>query len=215
MMLIAGSVDVEDLLRRLAQSRPVFHSEADMQHAVAWEAHGLDPRLQVRLETQPEPNVRLDLAFSLPEASRYTAMELKYLTAGWSGELGGEQFALKNHGAQDIRAYDVVKDIARLERFVAGRPDWNGVFVCIANDPMYWRGVTHGRATNADAFRVYDGTVLTGERAWGPNTGQGTMKGRVDPIALVGEYRLAWRDYARVDGSRGLFRYLLVEVTGN
>lgn len=214
MTLIAESVDVEELLGRLSATRPVFHSEADMQHAVAWEAHALDPRLQVRLETHPSPNVRLDLAFGRSDTGRFTAMELKYLTAGWSGEVGGEQYALKNHGAQDIRAYDVVKDIARLERFVAGRHGWNGVFICIANDPMYWRAVTHGRATNADAFRIYDGRVLAGERAWGPNTGQGTMKGRADAIVLAAEYPLAWRDYSSVGGSRGQFRALVVEVSG-
>lgn len=64
-------------------------------------------------------------------------------------EYGGEAFAWKNQGAQDIRAYDAVKDIGRLERFVGQRPNWKGVFVAISNDPMYWRPASHGRATNA------------------------------------------------------------------
>jgi hypothetical protein len=209
---LAGTVPVDAVLANLAVRRPVFHSEADMQHAFAWEAHQLDPQLEVRLETHPEPNVRLDLLLSRPDLGRHTAVELKYLTALWAGAVAGEAFALKNHGAQDIRAYDVVKDIARLERFVEGRPGWNGLFLAITNDPMYWRPVTHGRATNADAFRVYEGVTLTGARAWGPNTGAGTMKNRIDPIALTGSYPLAWRDYARVDGSRGQFRALLLPV---
>lgn len=78
---------------------------------------------------------------------------------------------MKNHGAQDIRAYDVVKDIRRIERFVAGESGWNGIVIAISNDAAYWRPVTHGRATNADAFRIYDGVVLSGIRSWGPNTG--------------------------------------------
>jgi hypothetical protein len=183
-----------------------------MQHAFAWEAHGLDPLLQVRLETHPEPNIRLDLLLSRPDTDRHTAVELKYLTAAWTGDHAGERFALKNHGAQDIRAYDAVKDISRLERFVGRRPNWNGVFVAITNDSMYWRQATHGRATNADAFRIYEGATLTGKCAWGPNTGAGTMKNRTDPIELTGTYPLLWRDYSRVPGARGQFRVLLVEV---
>jgi hypothetical protein len=210
---LAGSVPLDLVLANLAASRPVFHSEADLQHAFAWEAHKLDPALEVRLETHPEPNVRLDVLISRPDTGRHTALELKYLTALWAGEVAGEPFALKDHGAQDIRAYDVVKDITRLERFVTGKPGWNGVFLAITNDPLYWRPVTHGRPTNADAFRVYEGVTLTGSRAWGLNTGAGTMKNRTDPIALAGNYQLAWRDYSRVSGSRGQFRALLLEVT--
>jgi len=215
MVTIAASVPLDDVLSGMAQHRPVFHSEADLQHAFAWEARSLDPLLQVRLETRPEPNVHLDLLFSRPDTDRYTAIELKYLTSRLTSEYAGETFDLKNHGAQDIRAYDAVKDIGRLERFVDQRPNWNGVFVAITNDPMYWRPATHGRATNADAFRIYQGITLTGKRAWGPNTGAGTMKNnRTEPIELTGSHSLSWRDYSRVQGPRGEFRALVVEVSG-
>ncbi|GAA1584152.1 hypothetical protein [Kribbella karoonensis] len=212
MVKIAMSVPLDDILAALVRRRPVFHSEADLQHAFAWEAHRLDPTLQVRLETHPEPNVRLDLLLSRSDLDRHTAVELKYLTAAWSGEHAGETFALKNHGAQDVRAYDAVKDIGRLERFVHQRANWNGVFIAITNDPMYWRPPTHGRATNADAFRIYEGSTLAGNRAWGPNTGAGTMKNRMEPIELAGAYALSWRDYSRISGARGQFRALVVEV---
>jgi hypothetical protein len=213
MGLIAGTVNVVELLGTLARKRPVFHAEADFQHAFAWEAHQMNPGLRVRLETHPQPNVRLDLLLSRPDLRRHTAIELKYLTARWEGDVDGEHFALKNHGAQDIRAYDVVKDISRLERFVAGKSGWNGIFVAITNDPSFWRPVTHGRATNAQAFRIYEGVTLTGPRAWGPNTGPGTMRGREDAIELAGNHQLRWRDYARVDNSaRGTFRALVLEI---
>lgn len=193
--------------------RPVFHAEADFQHAFAWEAHEMDPALRVRLETHPEPGVRLDLLLSRPDLERHTAVELKYLTASWTGHVDGERFELKNHGAQDVRAYDVVKDISRLERFVVGKVGWNGVLVAITNDPSFGRPVTHGRRTNADAFRIYDGLSLAGSRAWGPNTGPGTMRGREAAIELTGVHQLKWQDYARVDsGSRGNFRALVLEV---
>lgn len=191
----------------------MFHSEADFQQAFAWEARVLDPSLRVRLETRPEPGVRLDLLLA-GEDGRQTAVELKYLVRLWHGEVAGERFELKNQGAQDIRAYDVVKDIVRVERFVAGRPGSNGVVVCLANDASYWRAPGHGRETNAHAFRIHEGTVLAGSRAWGPMTGAGSSKGREEPLALSGTYRMAWSDYSALPGSNGVFRSLVVEVPG-
>ena len=40
------------------------------------------------------------------------------------------------------------------------------------------------------------------------------MKGREEPIRLLGDYRFIWRDYASFAGARnGVFRYLLAEVS--
>lgn len=84
---VAGSVQLGELMLRLGRERAVFHSEADLQHAFAWEAHRMDPDLRIRLETHPEPNVRLDLLISRPDLDRHSAIELKYLTAAWSAGL--------------------------------------------------------------------------------------------------------------------------------
>ena len=54
-------LDASAVLASLARGRRVFHSEADFQFAFAWEAKVIRPDLEVRLETHPEPNVRLDL----------------------------------------------------------------------------------------------------------------------------------------------------------
>ena len=108
--------------------------------------------------------------------------------------------------------YDVVKDIVRVERFVAARPRCNGVVITLTNEPSYWRPVTHGRDTNAAAFRLYEGVELAGTRVWGPNTGAGTMRGRADALTLVGRHRLTWRDYSRLRGRRGDFRALIVRI---
>ena len=114
-MLLAESVDLADMLRQLAALRPVFHSEADLQHAFAWQVRTAHPSVRVRLETRPLPGMRLDLLLSSADASACTAVELKYLTRAWAGEISGERFELKNQGAQDIRAYDAnhLRDRAR------------------------------------------------------------------------------------------------------
>jgi hypothetical protein len=204
--------ELKSWLGLLRQSRPVFHSEADFQHALAWAAHLSDPSLRVRLETRPEPGMRLDLLISRPATDRHLALELKYLTAAWDGEVDGERIALLHQGAQDIRAYDVVKDIQRVERFVDGWPGWSGAVLVVANDPAYWSRPGHGRPTNADAFRIYDQQLLSGSRTWGPATGAGTMKGRKAAIELRGSYTCRWEDYSTLPGRFGNFRLLAITI---
>ncbi|MGD7707399.1 hypothetical protein [Microlunatus sp. Y2014] len=208
-------IDAAELLRDLATRRPVFHSEADFQFAFAWEAKSTHAGLEVRLETHPEPAVRLDLELRESGSGRGVAVEVKYMTRHWSGTVGGEGFSLKDHDATDLGGYDVIKDVQRVERFAAARPGWSGMVIALTNDPRYWRPPTHGRSTNADAFRLGEGEILQGERTWGPKTGGGTSRGREAALTLSGSYKLAWADYARLDqGPGGTFRYLLIQVEG-
>jgi hypothetical protein len=118
-----------------------------------------------------------------------------------------------NQGAQDIRGYDAVKDIHRVERFVVNRPGWSGAVLVLTNEPSYWQRPTHGRATNADAFRLYEGARISGERSWGALTGAGTRKGREEVLLIRGEYTCGWVDYSALPGVGGRFRLLLVDVT--
>lgn len=53
--------DVEQTMARLAARRPIFHSEADFQHAFAWQVQIDHPDARIRLETRPRPGVRLDV----------------------------------------------------------------------------------------------------------------------------------------------------------
>lgn len=105
-----------------------------------------------------------------------------------------------------------MKDIVRVERFVRERPGSNGAVVCLANDSSYWNTPSHGRETNAHAFRIHEGTVLAGSRAWGLLTGAGSSKGREAVLELAGEYRVSWRDYSAQPGRNGAFRTLVVPV---
>ncbi len=204
--------DIGTWLGTLRQSRPVFHSEADFQQALAWAIHVSDPSARVRLETRPAPGMRLDLLVWRPDLSSHLALELKYLTAAWSGEVNGEQFGLVSQGAQDIRAYDVLKDVHRVEQLVDGHPGWSGMVLVLSNDPSYWSRPGHGHATNADAFRIYEDQVISGSRAWGPGTGAGSMKDREAVIELRSGYRCRWSPYSALPGSKGEFRLLAIPV---
>jgi hypothetical protein len=45
--------DVGAAVTALAADRPVFHSEADLQLALAWQLQEADPTARIRLETRP------------------------------------------------------------------------------------------------------------------------------------------------------------------
>jgi hypothetical protein len=53
--LVAAALD------RLAQRRPIFHSEADLQLALAWELQTSYPDAAVRLEKRVINNPRVEL----------------------------------------------------------------------------------------------------------------------------------------------------------
>jgi hypothetical protein len=202
--------ELEALMAALAVSRPVFHSEADFQHAFAWQLHLAYPDARIRLETRTRPHVRLDVLAVID--GRRIAFELKYLVRALSATVAGELFELSNQSAQDERRYDFVKDVARLE--VLRREGYAdlGFSIAVTNDPSYWQGSTREDVADA-AFRLGEGRRLGGVAAWAAHTGPGTMHGRESPIELLGSYELVWRDFSSVDGGRySRFPYLIVRV---
>jgi hypothetical protein len=211
-----SAVDLPDLVRGLARRRPVFHSEADLQQALAWQAHLAYSDIQVRLEVRiPEPSrpghrERVDLL--IRGDNGLLAVEVKYLTDALSVVHDGEVFELLRQGAQDISGYDVVKDVFRVEHFVRTGFCVAGAVLVISNDPSYWTDPAHGRSTNAAAFRLYDGSTLSGERAWGDRAAASTRTGRETPLVLAGTHTLRWADFSLLPGVRGRFRSLLIEV---
>src|SRR3954454_15580267 len=62
------------------------------------------------------------------------------------------------------------------------------------------------------AFRLHDGLVLDGARAWGPGTGPAPARVARTRSSSGGRYTLKWHDYSSLSGSRGRFRYLPIVV---
>nr|WTA64688.1 hypothetical protein OHB51_19360 [Micromonospora sp. NBC_00855] len=193
----------------LRAARTVFHSEADFQHAFAWAVHCLDNEVQVRLEVRQEQKAYLDLLCFGPKGR--TAIEFKYFTARWDGvdPRTGEQFRLRHHGAPDLARLGFVVDIARLERFCQSGPAaMNGLAVLLTNDRGMWSPPTGYRLTRDGEFRLHEGRRLRGMLRWGTE-GSYFLANQRD---LLGDYPLTWRDFARLNGGNGEFRWLAVQV---
>jgi len=211
-------VDLNTLLKTLCESRPVFHSEFDFQHALAWQIHESWTGYSVRLEypLSPEESNRLDiLAFDDKES---IAIELKYKKKALKTEIGSESFTLKQDAAWPINRYYFLKDVQRLEQFVNKGKDTTGYAILLTNEGSYWNLPKHDPNVCPD-FSIHDRNTIHGTLRWGPKASSGTRKGREQPIVIKGTYTLVWQDYYEVTptpqmplAASGKFRYLLVKI---
>lgn len=206
----ARTLDLHAVMKALAAERPVFHSEADFQHALAWKLQQLLPDARVRLEYKPFPAERFYLDIWLRNGEELVCIELKYPTRRLLVEANGEKFELRDQAAQDITRYDFVKDLTRIERIVDAQSG-AGCAILLTNDSAYWKEALRADSVDA-AFRVAEGRELSGALAWAPHAGRGTMRGREAELNLRHSYRLSWRDYSQFSGAYGRFRYLLASV---
>jgi hypothetical protein len=153
--------------------------------------------------------VRLDVLATFDD--QRVAFELKYLLRNLTTSWKGEDFVLPSQSAQDVRRYDFIKDIIRLETLVPSVADV-GYAIAVTNDPSYWNMSTRAHVTDA-AFRIHEGRELSGSLAWAETTGAGTMNKREQALLLREGYVATWRDFSSVEGvGYGHFRYLAIEV---
>lgn len=203
---------LERPLRELSADRPIFHSEADFQHSLAWWIHKIWPTATIRLEMPfrfPESSIYVDI-FVILGGVRY-GVELKYKTRGFAQERDGEIYDLKNQSAQDIGRYDFLLDVQRIEDLKSRGLVDSGASLFLTNDSAYWKSPRSTDTVDAN-FRIHDGRTVQGDLGWGMNASEGTMSGREAPITLREIYRLEWRDYSNfARGSYSNFRYLMLE----
>jgi hypothetical protein len=195
--------EIIELLDDLSKKRPVFHSEADFQHALAWLIHEKYPAISIRLE-QPFGNVgEIDILL-LKDDSEFL-LELKYKTSKTLLDLNGEQYHLKSHGAQPLGRYDGIKDISRVEQ--SERP---GATIFLTNESQYWRVSPMG---NGAAFSMQDERIIYSPIMLEWTNIENTNSigaGRIYPIELRSNYAFCWRKFSQIGPN--IFRYLLIMI---
>lgn len=205
-------LDMHLLMAKLSRQRPLFHSEADFQHSLAWTIHEKYPDISIRLEypvQQAEKRIHVDIW--LIDGNHTYAIELKYGTTLFQFVGSGESYDLRNQSADDLIRYAFCKDIERLEN-LKSTGGTTGYAIFLSNYPPFWSPSSTGRITTYEEFRIHEGVTLSGERKWATHAGPGTTKGIGAPIGLQGEYAMHWTEYSQMDGPKGEFRYLLIEV---
>ncbi len=152
--------DIHNLMADLAQHRPIFHSEADFQHALAWQIHETMPDCKIRLELpyRKEKDWHLDIWLSIPRI----AIELKYRTKELELEHEGEHFSLRNHRAQPQGRYEFLEDLQRLEQVITDKKAKSGFAVLLTNDQDLWDSARGWKTTIDAAFRLHEDRKVTG-----------------------------------------------------
>jgi hypothetical protein len=197
-------LDIHAFMQQLAQTRPVFHSEADFQHAFAWQLHQQFPQAQIRLEYPYEVNnhwIYLDLWCDLGQER--LAVELKYKTRALTCQFGNEIFNLKGHSAQPTGRYNFLRDVVRLENIVWSDNHTHGLAIMLANDSAYWK-VSSREASDSD-LRIHEGRPLEGELKWAQDS--------APSVQLRGNYTAHWYKYSDLaEGTWGQMRYLALNT---
>lgn len=214
---MSGPVTLTDLItevRKLALVRPIFHSEADFQHALAWQLHERWPAARIRLEYRPFPQVRVYLDLWFAQGAWAWAIELKYATRLIDTTIEGERFTLITQDALDIFRYDCIRDITRVERITQHHRQVDGLALLLTNDPALWLPPS-GRITADAEFILHQGTQLAGGLNWTARAGPGTTKGRDKTHHLRGSYQVRWQDYSEIpgQGASSQFRFLPIHVS--
>ncbi len=207
-------INLHNQICLLKNNRPIFHSEADFQFALAWMIQKSYPKANIRLEYCPAnfPNMHLDILIELE--GKWFPIELKYKTLKMNIEFDGGYYNLKNHGAQDLGRYDFWVDVSRIEQLKQTVDNYDkGFVIMLSNDPSYWVNPKINKETVCDSFRIHDGSHNKNTLSWRGKPSAGTIKNREQSIELCGEYRLAWNTYCILSDARnGTFKYLLLEI---
>lgn len=200
------------LLKLLSNKRPVFHSEADFQHALAWEVHLSRQSASIRLEKQVATSSRpVHLDMLVNDSQCHVAVELKYKTKSANLTWNGENFYLRNHSAQNLGCYYFLKDIVRIENYTQTYSRSEGYAVFLTNDSTYWTKSNRNNTVSA-AFRIYEGRVIKGKLEWDTRASIASSN-LPSAINIRGSYTLKWHDFSTVQQDK--FRYLVVHVKSN
>ncbi len=203
---------IKCMMSELAIKRPVFHSEADFQHELAWLFHTkYGDEYNIRLE-KPEiissDHIAVDIVLLNKQSNFSIYVELKYKTAQLNYVYNYERFDLANQAAQNNVCYDFCKDIQRVENLTYNNASY-GFSLFLTNDMSYLN------APRDDAeyrnFSIYQGRNLTGTLDW--ITQRGTEANRSTSIVLRNSYDLNWEIFSSLLATQNPnFKYLLVSI---
>lgn len=208
-------INIDSTIKQLAASRPIFHSEADFQHTLAWEIHKVTDKYSIRLEypsIHDSDTYYVDIVLFC--ASEKIGIELKYKTRILTKNIDGEVFSLQNQSAQDLGRYDFIKDIHRMEELISKKKLTAGLCVFLTNDSAYWK-IPDNRNTIDREFRIHEGKIITGLCSWNGNPAKGTVKNRETPLDIQGKYQCNWQKYSVINaGTWGELKYICFPING-
>ncbi|RNJ76908.1 MAG: hypothetical protein EB830_02965 [Nitrosopumilus sp. H13] len=205
---------IVDAMNSLSELRPAFNSEADFQHALAWEIHKRNPDYKIRLEYRPptiNEKIRIDL-WIIDSQNNNHAIELKYNTQKVFVRINNEDFDIVENVADDHARYDFLKDVVRIEKFAKINSNTFAYAILLTNVPTHWKDTGNRNVIDAD-FRIYEDRQIHGVLSWSNSASPGSTKDRESSLDIKEKYIAKWNDYSVVtSSSAGKFRYLMIKA---
>lgn len=203
--------NIYSIIDTLSKTRKIFHSEADFQFSIAWEIKKKYPNIKVRLEYINKDIDKMHLDILLINNDMLIPIELKYVTKSFTCELDKETYTLKDHSAQDLRRYDFIKDISRIEECKEKLDNFQeGYSIMITNDKSYYKEYESNRISICHDFRIHQGNSSTRLSKWRNNPSIGSIKGRESDINLKNDYTFNWQPYSNIENEE--FKILIVKI---
>ena len=210
---------INALMTNLSDKRKIFHSEADFQHAFAWQIQEMYENLEIRLESKKfidGSRKYVDIWLIDPETKKNYFIELKYKKKKFKYilEKTGEIFDLRTQ-ARDTGAFDFFQDIFRLESFTKDKDLMHGgAAILLTNEHLFWEE-EESKDTTSYNFRLDNGRKTELIMEWSDEESAASVN-KPFKIELQNSYKLEWKKYSEVgkepNQNNRLFRWLGVEV---
>lgn len=217
-------IELDNILNELAKHRPIFHSEADFQFALAWEIKKeYGENVEIRMERPyvlKDKKIEVDITLCF-EKEKNIGIELKHITKEYSypshenQKTSEEVFNLKEHAATNLSRYDFYADISRLEDLNKPKYIDYGYVIFLTNNSSYKKD-TSGMAkqfTMSCKHTIEPKTYNWDYTTWqNDNTDtkkeKSVGKRRTHSIDIKGKYSCEWKRYGENHG----FEYLCLKV---
>lgn len=212
---------LRNMMFRLSEDRPVFHSEDDFKFSLAWKLkEDNKDKLNIRLEnpfreTHEEKRKNRFLDIYLESETNKVGIELKYYTSKFQGEVKGEWYDLSDRSAPDTFSYDCIKDITRLENWVREGKIQEGYALWLTNDSYFFKVGNVRELTHHYDFRINQGRKIKSNESlkWKGGPAQSVKKGRERCLEPDYSYLIEWESYGpQLELENRAFKYSLLRV---
>ena len=204
---------IKKIIDNLRKDYKCFVSERHLQVAFAIELSNVIRNSIVYPEFvfADKDNMHIDLIVCI--GKKRIAFEFKYITCYFEDNVNGIHIKLRNHSAIDVRRYDCLSDISRLEKLKRDNDIDEGYFYLVTNMKGFWSENSNNKDTVDADFRFND-KITKGIKRWSKKASKGTIKHRDKLITINNNYNVKFESYHLFETGNGHreFKQLLIKI---
>lgn len=204
---------IKKIIDNLRKNNKCFVSERHLQVSFAIEFSNIinNSRLYPEFVFADKNNMHIDLIAYI--GNKRIAFEFKYITCYFEDIVSNIHIKLRNHSAIDVRRYDCLSDISRLEKLKRDNDIDEGYFYLVTNMKGFWSESSNNKDTVDADFRFND-KITKGIKRWSKKASKGTIKHRDKLITINNNYNVKFENYHLFETGNGHreFKQLLIKI---